>query len=53
MKNSKDIYERSYLDILNELAVQINCDSKISKEDRREINKADNKLFELLWKYSN
>jgi hypothetical protein len=49
----KDIYERSYLDILNELAVQINSDTCIPKEDKKEINKATNKLFELLWKYSN
>jgi hypothetical protein len=52
MEDYEDIfYEPSYREMLFNLAQKINCDSKISKEDRREINKAANKLFDLLWKY--
>lgn len=42
---------RSYLEILHELAVAINSDN-IPSKDRTEIVETVNKLFDLLWKYS-
>lgn len=41
-----------YREMLFELAQAINCDKSISSKDRKEIKNATDKLFELLWKYS-
>ena len=43
---------KSYLEILKELAQAINTDECIPASERTEIVDHTNKLFELLWKYS-
>jgi len=43
---------RSYLEILKELAQTINTDECIPESERTEIITHTNKLFDLLWKYS-
>ena len=42
---------RSYLDILNELKETIDTDS-IPKQDKQKIDNALQRLFDLLWVYS-
>ena len=43
----------SYLDILTELKATVMSDTVMPVNDRIKIMKLINKLFNLLWKYSN
>lgn len=42
---------RSYLEILNELKETVDTDC-IPEDDKKEIDNTLNKLFDLLWNYS-